>query len=141
MKKSLLLLLPALALLGQGCEMSNGGTHLPGPMETPAEKPPVACEVPDVQVYYYAKATFTAAEIRQIERDVVGPMIAHYDGTRFARAVAVTVEKESTGIIVGVISDQAGSDDPVYEGVVLNRLPSGAYEAWTPTDPGEGYEG
>lgn len=138
MKKSLLLLLPALALFGQGCDLSDTGTKLPGPMETP----PVAssCEVPEVQVYYYAKVTFTAAEIRQIERDIVGPMKAHYDGTDFAKAVAITVKKEATGVIVEVISDQPGTD-PVYEGVVLNRDKSGAYEAWTPTDPGEGYEG
>ena len=138
MNKKLLLLLPMLALLGQGCAASvpvSKVTVEPLPDDAPI------CDARAPQVYFHAKATFTAAELAQINSDIVEPMATFFGGGTRGNAVAIIVKKQGTDLIVEAIVDQPGSDAPVYEGVLLRRLPTGEYEAWTPTDPGPGYEG
>ena len=138
MNKKLLLLLPMLALLGQGCVASVPASKVT--VEPLPDDAPI-CDARAPQVYFHAKATFTAAELAQINTDIVEPMATFFGGGVRGNVVAITVKKQGTDLIVEAIVDQPGSDAPVYEGVLLRRLPTGEYEAWTPTDPGPGYEG
>ncbi len=143
MNKKLLLLLPALALLGQGCVIPGRTTDATRPVQVVEPLPDDApiCDARAPQVYFHAKATFTAAELAQINSDIVEPMATFFGGGVNGNAVAIIVKKQGTDLIVEAIVDQPGSDAPVYEGVLLRRLPTGEYEAWTPTDPGPGYGG
>lgn len=139
MNKKLLVLLPLLALLGQGCVspvVQNNPTVEPLPDDAPI------CEAPPTQVYFHAKATFTAAELVQINRDIVQPIKDYYlDENTTGYAVAIIIKKQQTDLIVETIINQTGTDDPAYEGVLLRRLSTGLYEAWTPVDAGPGYAG
>ncbi|MCK9361146.1 hypothetical protein M0Q28_02850 [Patescibacteria group bacterium] len=153
MNKKLLVLLPVLALLGQGCELPGPMTDTNQPTPTapvaaqpspkvgpkPTEKAVCATETP--QVYYVTKTLFSAAELSQIERDIVAPIKAHYDDETYGRAASIMLKKEGTDLIVEIIVDQTWTTDAGYEGVLLRRMKDGSYEGWTPTDPGPGYEG
>jgi hypothetical protein len=148
MIKKLLFLIPTLALFGQGCQMPLASDRVVPPTPVASEGPTFEpepddemCSIQTPQVYYYAKTLFTVAEIRQIERDIVTPIKNHYSDDVYGHVVAITIKKGSADLVVEMVIDQAQTEDAGYEGVVLNRLPSGAYEAWTPTDPGPGYEG
>lgn len=99
------------------------------------------CAIETPQVYYVTKTLFSAAELRQIERDIVSPIKTHYDDETYGHAASIMLKKEGTDLIVEIIIDQTWTEDAGYEGVLLRRMKDGSYEAWTPTDPGPGYEG
>ncbi|MCC6563271.1 hypothetical protein IT087_00080 [Candidatus Uhrbacteria bacterium] len=154
MNKKLLVLVPVLALLGQGCEVPGSMTDVnkpaapapapivktePAPAPKPVEKAVCAIETP--QVYYVTKTLFSAAELAQIQRDIVAPITAHYDDETYGRAASIMLRKDGTDLIVDIIVDQTWTTDAGYEGVLLRGMKDGSYEAWTPTDPGPGYEG
>lgn len=143
MNKRLLMLLPVLALFGQGCVIPGRTPDAARPVqvvEPLADDAPI-CDARAPQVYFYAKATFTAAELAQINTDIVEPIETFFGGGIRGNVVAITIKKQATDLIVEMIIDQDVSDEPSYEGVLLRRLSTGEYEAWTPTDPGPGYEG
>ena len=113
-----------LALLGGGCDMPAGAPVV----QTP-------------QVYYFAKASFTAPELSQIQRDIVAPITTYYDDAEHGHVVAILLKKQGSSLIIESIIDQSTSDDPVYAGELMSRQADGTYGVWMPPDAGPGYEG
>jgi hypothetical protein len=139
-----LIVLASLALFGAGCTMS--GSPLPAsvlPVEggkKPVETPVAMCaQTP--QVYYFNKLAFSARELASIQSNVVDRVVAHYRTFPGHEVVSLMVRRNETGIIVDVIIDQPESEDPFYEGFVLDRGKDGLYPAYEPLDAGPGYEG
>lgn len=143
MKKKLLLLLPALALLGQGCAR---------PGQTPTSQPPVqvapVATAPDVkpvcpvtpQVFIQTTVDYTAAQLAQIRRGVVAPIAAYFSDDTHGRAVSIMIRKKASDLLVDIIIDQPGSDDAVYEGVMISPAADGTYR-WVPTETGPDFSG
>lgn len=98
------------------------------------------CAVQTPQVYFHARATFTAAQLAQIRRDVVAPITSFYSGDAQGRVVSISIRKDERDIIVDIIVDHVTSDDPVYEGVLISPSADGTYQ-YVPTEAGPGYEG
>ena len=150
MNKKLLLLLPALALLGQGCEMSDTGTKLPGPMDPPSATSTDTIKTGDdgfdhleaelPQVYFFNKLAFTTREINDVKNNVVRPLVSYYEGLPDYRVVAVIIRRTDSGIDVEAIVDQADSEGPVYHGFVHPRS-GGGYPMWYPEEVPPEYRG
>ncbi len=145
MNKKLLLLLPALALLGQGCA-------LPG--RTPVARPPVqavpvaSAPAPDAkpicpvtpQVFIQNTLAYTPAQLAQIRRGVVAPIAAYFSDDTHGRAVSIMIRKKAADLLVDIIIDQPGSDDAVYEGTLISPDADGSFR-WVPTETGPGFSG
>lgn len=132
--------LASLALFGAGCQLPIAVPSSGEIAEKPVPaKPAICAQTP--QVYYFNKLAFSAAEVSSIESNVVERMKAHYRTRPGYELVSVFVRRNATGIVVDAIIDQPESNDPVYEGFVLNRLKDGTYPAYEPVDAGPGYEG
>lgn len=126
--------------------MSDGGIHLPGPMETPSATSTktddgfdhLEAELP--QVYFFNKNAFTAREITDVHTNVVRPLVSYYEGMPDYRVVAVLIRRTDTGINVEAIIDQAESEDPIYHGFLHGRS-GGGYPMWYPEEVPPEYRG
>ncbi len=141
MSKKLLILIPALALFGQGCI----NVTVPSmPAETVTPTTPTTAEMascPNLpKVYYFGKVYFSATEIDEIERNVIRPVAAYYSNGERGRVVSLTIEKTPTGITVVGITDLSWTEDGGYFGFT-HDTEGGTYPVWEPFEVPEGYEG
>lgn len=143
MSKKLLILIPVLALFGQGCinvTVPGSGSE----SDKPAVSAPVATEgasCPDLpKVYYFGKAYFSTTEIDEIERNVIRPVVAYYSNEEQGRVVSLMIKKTAEGIAVEGITDLSWTDDGGYFGFIHNTE-GGTYPVWEPFEVPEGYEG
>jgi hypothetical protein len=131
----------SLALLGAGCAipgMPASTTSTVG--DTKSDTGARMCaQLP--QVYFFNKTSFNTRELANIRTNVIDPVVAHYRTFPGHEVVSIFIRHSDTGIIAEVIIDQPESDDPFYEGFVLDRLKDGTYPMYEPIDAGPGYEG
>ncbi len=143
MSTKLLILIPALALFGQGCINVTVPGSAPASGQ-PVVTAPVAAEAascPELpKVYYFGKAYFSATEIDEIERNVIRPVTEYYSDGERGRVVSLTVKKTAEGIAVEGITDLDWTDDAGYFGFI-HVTEGGTYPVWEPFEVPEGYEG
>ena len=133
----------SLALLGAGCA-------IPGiPVSTtstgdaaPSVGSSMCAQTP--QVFFFNRLAFSAAEIAQINTNIVAPLVEYYRTTppdgEYA-VVSIVIERTATGILVEAIVDQPDSDDPISHGFVHNRAKDGSYPMWYPEEVPPEYRG
>ena len=137
-------LLGSLALLGAGCAIPG----LPGSTTTPTAGTPsgstssMCAQTP--QVYFFNKLAFSAAEITQIQANVVEPLVEYYrtvppDGEY--QIVSIVIKRTTTGITVDAIVDQPDSDEPVSHSFLHERSSDGTYPTWYPEEVPPEYRG
>ncbi|GEM_PF-3175687 len=131
-----------LSLFGAGCEIPTIATSPvvdTGVGESVVKTGEMCAQTP--QVFYFNKLAFTAAELTNIQSDVVEPFTAYYRTLPGNEVVSMFIKRTTTGIVVDAIIDQPGSDDPVYNGFVLDRQKDGTYPLWQPEDAGPDFRG
>jgi hypothetical protein len=134
----------SLALLGAGCAIpgmpaSTTSTVVDTTSDTKAS---MCAQTP--QVFFFNRLAFSAAEISQINANVVAPLVEYYrttppDGEY--QVVSITIERTATGILVEAIVDQPDSNDPISHGFVHNRTKDGSYPMWYPEEVPPEYRG
>lgn len=136
------------ALFGAGCVIP--GTLAPvAPVAVPVpvkNAAPVAtapvCPTTTPQVYYFNKLSFTAAELAEIQSNVVTPVLAYYRSLAGGfRVASIMIKRATTGIVVDVIVDQPSSDEPSYQSFLHVRGADGHFPVWVPEILPPGYSG
>lgn len=142
--KKYLALFGGLALLGAGCALPA----MPSPSTSSTTGEPaggssaMCAQTP--QIYFFNKLAFPAAEITQINANVIAPLVQFYrttppDGEY--QVVSIVIKRTATGIIVDAIVDQPDSDEPVSHGFVHDRAKDGSYPRWYPEEVPPEYRG
>lgn len=145
--KKFLLLIPVLALFGQGCLTSADRTSArlpvpvaPTPISAPSAPTPSAVCAETPQVYFFNKLAFSAVELANIRTNVVDPLIAYYASLEGQTVVSIMIKRTDTGINVEAIVDMPDTIEPSYQGFVHPRTGS-RYPRWVPEELPPGYQG
>jgi hypothetical protein len=139
MSKKLLILIPVLALFGQGCiNVTVPSTQAPGTSGEAKTEPSMCADTP--QVHFFNKLAFSSREITEIQASVVAPLVEYYEGLPGYTVVSIMIKRTESGINVEAIVDQADAEDPVYHGFVHPRV-GGGYPMWYPEEVPPEYRG
>jgi hypothetical protein len=134
----------SLALLGAGCAIPGMPASTTSTVVDTTSDTKVSMCAQTPQVFFFNRLAFSAAEISQINANIVAPLVDYYrttppDGEY--QVVSITIERTATGILVEAIVDQPDSNDPISHGFVHNRAKDGSYPMWYPDEVPPEYRG